>query len=203
MSATGPRALVLVVAAAVLGTGGCGLSEHDRPQRLAADDIPTGLLEETTTTSSPTSQGQPVDVYVIAQDEEVIRLHAVERRVETASSVQLRIKVLLAEPPTADEQDEGLASRIPPETELNRVEVSADGSIIVIDLSAEFSRDIQGQALRAALAQLVWTATEPEGLERAQVAFEIEGEPTTAIDAEGNESETVSRADYVELRPEG
>lgn len=203
MRAARSRVVILVVALAVIGAGGCGLSEHSGPRPLATDDIPTGLLEETTTTSSPESQGQPVLVFVISQEPEESRLRAVERRVTDIRSVQQRIEVLLAEPPTAVEQEDGLASRIPPETELNRIEVSADGSTIVIDLSAEFSRDIQGQALRAALAQLVWTATEPGGLDRAQVAFEIDGEPTTAIDAEGNESDTVSRADYVELRPDG
>jgi spore germination protein GerM len=202
MSPRFPRGLMLVLVA-ICATGACGLDSNDRPEVLAPGELPEGILEEPTTTAPPESGGVVVDVFVVDADQESVVLAPLERTVADASDVKQRLDVLLAEPPSEDEQDQGLASQIPAETTVLDVafERDDDDDVIVIDLSTGLTA-VQGEAQRAALAQLVYTATEREDLQDASVRFEIEGEPTDALDGEGNEKETVTRRDYRELEPE-
>ncbi|MGE3620347.1 MAG: GerMN domain-containing protein [Acidimicrobiia bacterium] len=195
--AIGP--LLLSLLAVLAASVGCGLAEDARPRALSEDDLPAGLVNDSTTTVAPGS-GQPVTIYVAVQTADEARLARITRRVEDSMSVSERLRVLLAERPTKEEQDEGLVSLIPEATQLLDVSITDDRAQITIDLSADLNT-VQGQQLRLALAQLVWTATEIDELKTAAVRFQIAGQATPAIDGEGNEKASVVRRDYLQLRP--
>jgi spore germination protein GerM len=181
---------------------GCGLSANDQPRVIAADDLPPDLAEPTTSstslgTQSPTTT--PVTIYYLVQQDGVTRLHGVTRDVEDASRPRDRLAALLA-PPTPDEQAAGILTSIPADTILvNSQLVEADDELIV-DLSRSLF-DVQGQELRNAFAQLVWTATELEGVRR--VRFLVDGEEFRAPDEDGIEQPgAVARSDYITLAPQ-
>ena len=71
---------------------------------------------------------------------------------------------------------------------------------VVIDLSDDIFT-IEGEALAQAFAQMVWTATEPDSGGFTRVRVLVDGSPTTVIDGDGFEQDTVMRRDYGELAP--
>jgi spore germination protein GerM len=195
------RGLVLVVVVALLAAlGACGVAENDEPHVIAANEVPPGLLDAgpSTSTSVASPTVQAVTVYYVIQEGEAVRLQGVTREVERADRARDRLVALLT-PPTAEEARAGITSSIPPDTELLETELNEADNELVIDLSDSLF-DIQGQGLRNAFAQLVWTATELPGVER--VRFRADGEEFRAPDEEGVEQPgAVSRSDYITLAP--
>jgi hypothetical protein len=185
------RALIAAAAAtAVLAGAGCGLAEDDRPEVLAADNVPHGLLDPdppATTTSAPLAAASPVQVFFVEQQEETIKLRPVERLVSDPTDVEDRIQVLLDEPPVpAHTGEEGLSSSIPPGTSLLQVEVDLETREAVVDLSREFFGS-QGTGQRAAFAQITCTAEQVDGV--AQVRFKVEGEPIAPVIADATQKD--------------
>lgn len=198
------RALVALLAVALLaiGTAGCGLSPNDEPRIIAADDLPPDLAEPTTSSTTLTSQSPttaPVTIYYLVLQDGVTRLHAVTRDVEDVTRPRDRLAALLS-PPTPEEQAAGILTSIPADTILlNSQLVEADQELIV-DLSRSLF-DVQGEELRNAFAQLVWTATELDGVRR--VRFLVDGEEFRAPDEDGIEQPgAVARSDYITLAPQ-
>ena len=191
------------VAAAVLvaATAGCGLSPDDEPRVIASGDLPPDLAEPVTssTNPSPDSPGTtPVTIYYLVQQDGVTRLHGVVRDVENSTRPRDRLTALLA-PPTPDEQAAGILTSIPADTILVNSELVEADDELIVDLSRSLF-DVQGQELRNAFAQIVWTATELEGVRR--VRFLVDGEEFRAPDEEGIEQPgAVARSDYITLAP--
>jgi spore germination protein GerM len=121
-----------------------------------------------------------------------------ERDVTDAANRGERIAALLGARST-EEQEQGLESSIPSDTVLLDVDYVEESNELVIDLSGALF-DVQGEELANAFAQLVWTATELDGVR--QVRFKVDGEARRAPDGEGIEQEgAVTRADYSNLAP--
>jgi hypothetical protein len=192
MTAPGRRLVLLAAAAAiaVLGAAGCGLAEDDRPEVLAADNVPHGLLDPeppTTTTTAPLSAASPVRVFFVEQQDETIKLRPVERLVSDPTDVEDRLQVLLDEPPLpAHTGEEGLSSSIPPGTSLLAVEVDHAAREATVDLSREFFGS-QGTGQRAAFAQITCTAEQVDGV--TQVRFKVEGEPIAPVIADSTQKD--------------
>jgi spore germination protein GerM len=194
------RGLLAVVV--LLGaTAGCGLSANDQPRVIAADDLPPDLAEPTSSTTADTQSPitTPVTIYYLVQQDGVTRLHGVTRDVEDATRPRDRLAALLA-PPSPDEQAAGILTSIPADTVLVNSELVEADQELIVDLSRSLF-DVQGQELRNAFAQLVWTATELEGVRR--VRFLVDGVEFRAPDEDGIEQPgAVARSDYVTLAPQ-
>ena len=193
-------ALVALALAATALLGGCGVGENDEPHVIAADELPPGLAGETPTTStsvaSPTVQA--VTVYYLVQQGDVVRLVGVTREVERADRARDRLAAVLT-PPSAEEAATGVLTSIPADTALLETELDESDGELTIDLSRSLF-DVQGQELRNAFAQLVWTATELPGVRL--VRFRVDGEEFRAPDGAGVEQPgAVTRADYATLAP--
>lgn len=199
MTARRPMALLVALALAVAG---CGLSADDEPHLLSAGDLPADLLGSTTSTTVPTSESPTttaVTIYYLVHRDGVTRLAPTQREVDDGSRPRDRLAALL-NPPTADEQAAGLLTSIPATTILLDTKLVEAESTLLVDLSRSLF-DVQGQELRNAFAQLVWTATELDGVRR--VRFLVEGEEFRAPDEDGAEQAgAVSRADYITLAPQ-
>lgn len=191
-----PRLLLVALLAVALLVGGCGLSTDDEPDLIALDEVPAELLEPEVVTST-TAGTTPVTVYLIERTEAGARLVPARRTADDASRPGPRIEALLA-PTTAAEQRRGYTSSIPAGTSLlSAPELDARTGVLTLDVSDDLF-GIEGTELVLAFAQLVYTATELESVER--VRFLVEGEPERALDARGVEQAgAVGREDYASL----
>jgi spore germination protein GerM len=194
------RAVAALLALAVV-VGGCGLSANREPRVIAADDIPTELRDPSLS-SSTTLAGSPattaVTVYLLTQQAAVTRLVGVPREVKDSTRPRDHLAALLV-PPTPAEQAQGLLTSIPADTVLIDTKLDDTTGELTIDLSRSLF-DIQGQELRNAFAQLVWTATDVPGV-RA-VRFLVAGNEYRVPDENGIEQPgAVTRASYATLAP--
>ncbi|MDP1819316.1 MAG: GerMN domain-containing protein [Acidimicrobiales bacterium] len=195
------RAVLFAVALVSVLLVGCGLEGNSDPRAIAVDDIPPGLIDEATSTTT-TIVGAPttasVTVYYLAIEQDVTLLTAVTREVVDPGRPQDRLEALLT-PPTPEEQQAGITTSIPAGTMLLDTELDDASSELTIDLSTSLF-DVQGEELRNAFAQLVWTITELEDVDH--VRFLVDGEQIRVPDEAGIEQPgAVQRADYLTLRP--
>ena len=194
-------ALVALVLLAALSA--CGLSENDTPQVIAADEVPSELLAVTpssSTTLAASPRTASITVYLLVVRDGATHLVPVPREVpeDGAERAGDRLIALLGAV-TADETAAGIITSIPSDTVLLDTDLDEESQVLTIELSRSLF-DVQGQELRNAFAQLVWTATELEGIR--SVRFVVDGEEYRAPDEAGIEQPgAVSRADYRSLAP--
>jgi spore germination protein GerM len=182
----------------------CGVPADDGPEAIAARDIPEDLLDPNpgTSTTLPEGTGTTVEVFMLEETSEGVRLVAVPRQVAQPDEPNERLVALFGGA-TETEIDAGVTSGIPADTELLGVTVDDADREVMIDISDDIFT-IEGEALAQAFAQIVWTATELDAGGYRQVRFSVEGEPTPVLDGDGAEQDgTVTRSDYDALRPVG
>lgn len=190
------------LAALVVLAAGCGLSEDGDPEAIAPDNVPPDLLDPnppTSTTEPASPDTTPVTVWFLEERSgEVPVLTPVQRDIADPARAGQRIGALLDQPPTEEEQDDGISTFIPSGVRLLNTELDQSRQLLVVDLSQEIF-DIEGQGLSNAFAQLVWTAAELDGVR--QVRFQVDGEDIQALDASGSEQTVVNTGDYRSLAP--
>lgn len=192
-------AAVVAVAALAGALAACGVAENDEPHAIPVEQVPPGLLDAnpSTSTSAPTPTEQAVTVYYLVQQGGTVRLFGVTREVANANRPRDRILAVLS-PPTPEEAQANILTSIPADTHLLDTELSANGEL-TIDLSRSLF-DIQGQELRNAFAQLVWTATELPTVRLVRIR--VGGEEFPAPNEAGVEQRGgVDRQDYLTLAP--
>lgn len=188
-----PSRWAAAVAALALATA-CEVPTNDQPVELSG---PFASLETTTTsTAAPQGDAREVPVYMLRTQGGSTRLERVDRTVDLDADVEDILRALFTQPPGEDEG--GLSTAIPSSAALLSAERSAnEGSRLIVDVRGLFGdQGVQGPTLRNALAQIVWTATEPQtGYE--EVLFRNDGQPADAlVDQLESKSEPVTRADY-------
>ena len=111
------------------------------------------------------------------------------------SAVHCAIEAMLAGY-TFSEVDLGLGSAVPLDTRL--LEAHIESPAAVVDLSPEFESGGGTASMHARLGQLVYTATQIEGVD--QVTLRLDGEPVTVFSGEGLDlSEPQTRDGFVDL----
>jgi Sporulation and spore germination len=169
---------------------GCGLPTDNDPRPISSGDIPEELLEPSSTTTPEAVGRFSVDLWWLDDERLTSRPRNVpDLRPETA------IAALLTGVTTEDAPAD---TSIPSGTELLGTR-EANGEITV-NLSEPITT-IQGEELKRALAQIVWTATSP-GFNISRVKFEVDGEDLPVITDEGTVTEPVNRGDFRSLQPE-
>lgn len=185
----------LVLTAAVFGAlVGCGVQLDEQPRPLAAESVPYGLLETSTTvegttstTLAPVPTFQATSVFLVDNSD-----FLVEVRRQLPGEVRVAIGSLLT-PPTEAEVDSGLRTTIASTIVLRGIAGPEDG-LVTIDLTSETS-DVSPDIPRLALAQLVYTATAVPGVDR--VLFQVDGQAREVPTGEGQSTaEPLSRVDY-------
>jgi hypothetical protein len=184
------RRLIATMGAAVaLGLaalGGCGLPTDDEPQAISPGNLPDSLLEPSSTTTPEAVGRFPADLWWIDVD-------VLADRTQNVPDLQpfTVISTLLAGNTPSDVQ-----TSIPSGTEL--LGATEDQGVLTLDLSDEIAT-IQGEELKRALAQIVWTATEFPNIDRVQ--FLVNGEELAVITDEGTVTAPVNRFDFRSLQP--
>ena len=175
-------ALVLAVSIAA-----CGVPLQDRPVEL---EITTA-----TTQSPPPSQG-PLQVTIYFVNDE--RLQGVTRSTdETSLAAAL---ALLLEGPSASEADAGLTtSLLSQPLTVHRVEDARSGIGTVTIGATEVFTTISADDQRLATAQLVWTLTDKQPLDRVRVT--LDGATLRLPTDDGAGDYAVTRTDYLTLAP--
>jgi hypothetical protein len=187
-------ASILLALATLAAVAGCGLTTDESPRIIDADDVPPEVLAPSSTTlpgGSEQGGGFEVSVYWIGEG----RLVEGSRRVSDAQ-VGTALEALLVTPPTA--ADGNVQTSIPSGTEL--LGTARDGDTLVVNLSPQFTENIQGEELRRALAQIVYTATDTGVVRRVQ--FQVDGDDIAVLTDEGTVTEPVTRRDFASLSPE-
>lgn len=170
--------------------GACGITEEGKANKIQSEDVPFGLLEAEPTTTV-VDEGRPAQIYLTAGD----RLVAVERSVERNVSPAGLVELVVAGP-TRNERQFGATSAVP----VGAVSaVEADGSVIKVDLTEEFS-EVRAENQFLAIAQIVFTLTEESGVESVQ--FSVGGTKIGIPSADGTPNDApVSRSDLRALAP--
>lgn len=143
---------------------GCTIQTDSEPRDIAAEE--RGVLEPVEPEAEAAAGASRVFLIDEVTGDRVLR--SVLRDVEAAP--QPLLTALLAGPNQA-EHDALLASAIPPTTELNSAR--RVGNTVTIDLSPDIL-ELSGEEFVLAIAQLVATASELEGVD--QVRLRVDGE---------------------------
>ena len=101
--------------------------------------------------------------------------------------------------PTPEETAWGFASQVPHSTRV--LSVSAGQGLATVDLSAEFATDGDARSMQQRVAQVVFTLTALDAIER--VALKVEGEPLRTLgEPLSGLGPSVSRDDFQDVRPQ-
>ncbi len=191
------RVRVGLVVALALATAACGIPTDARPHSLAAGDVPSALLNppvSSTTTTAP-SQVAVVHVYLL---DAASHLVAVDRLVGYPAPLAAVLKALVDGPSTA-ESAAGDTTAVPAQTVVLGASVS--GGVATVDLSASFGQ-LVGPAQLQAVAQVVWTATDPVNAPGVTgVQFQLAGQPVPVPVPGGGQTTVATRAQYASLAP--
>lgn len=160
------RMLALLVTALMV-ISGCSIQPDASPNDLPA--------ERADVFGEPVTGGEAAGtnrIYLLSPTapEEPQRLRAVQRDVPTAPASVL--SSLFAGPNATERREAQLDTAIPPDVQL--IAARPVGQVLTIDLSDAFD-ELTPDGLRLAVAQIVSTATDIDGVESVQLR--IEGEP--------------------------
>jgi len=156
----------------VLGLAACGVQPDSSPRDLPEAEQALSIADPA---ADPDASGAD-RVFLIAPGEERL-LRSVQR--EAASAFDL-IQVLLQGPNESEVQAQ-YDTAIPSTTEL--LSTRTQGQVLTVNLTSDID-ELDSQTLMHAIAQIVYTATELDGVEAVQV--EIDGEPLSAPTPGGN-----------------
>lgn len=190
----GPAATVVTV---VVALAGCGVSTQDEATITAPAEVPFGLADDTpgAPPSAITAEGPFADVYLVEPSGE--RLVSFTRQVDDGRVGGVLAALLSG--PSQEEADLGITTALPDDEIVRGVDV-AEG-VAAVDLDEGFA-EIDGEAQRIALAQIVYTLTLRPGVSR--VSFTLEDQPVEVPRGDGTLSTgSLTRDDYRELEPEG
>lgn len=189
-----PSALVVLVVAAVLvvAVASCGVGDTGSASKIDSDNVPFGLLDETTGTTLSPQDGQAATIYLARAD----LLVPVVRTLSPPIGVGELIDAL-NRGPTDEETRAGLRSALSQRFTVTFTDLA--GGVATVDLDKQFtSLSSTDQVL--SLAEVVFTVTGQPGVGR--VRFTLDGEQAEIPRANGSlTSRSVSRDDYLPVAP--
>jgi Sporulation and spore germination len=155
------RTVCSAVAALVAATAavGCGVQPDGAPR-----DVPDANRARLGNVSVGSDAGGTERIYLVEPGENR-QLRSVQRDLESGETV---IDVLLRGP-NPEERNQQYSSSIP--ATLRVVSTATRGSRLVLDVSQEL-KTLTGPGLVQALAQIVYTATEIDGIESVEITVE-------------------------------
>lgn len=166
------RRVQALAAATVLLVGACGVQPDSAPR-----DLPDAeqSLESPDGASGDIASGAD-RIYLIGPGDDRL-LRSVQREADSASDL---VETLLRGP-NDDEIEDQFSTAIPPTTQLN--DATVQGQNLTVDLSPDII-ELDTQSLIRAIAQIVYTATELDGIETVQI--EIDNERLSAPTPNGD-----------------
>jgi hypothetical protein len=161
----------------------------------------TGTVRADSTDATPTAESATISVYFLREERRGEKLGAAHREVDaptTDRAAEAAVRELI-EGPTNVEEEAGLTTDVPEETEVLGLELDETEKLATVDLSAAFAPNGEDAEV-ARLAQVVFTLTQFPKIER--VAIAVDGKPLALRDADGNPIDgPAGRDDYEHLLP--
>jgi hypothetical protein len=191
------RWTAVVVVATMIGLSGCGVPSDKSPSAIPRHDVPFGLLQpssKTTTSTAPSPVAVTVQVFLVGPTGHLVK---VARQVPASPDSLETALDALARGPTNVEAAAGLQSAVPAQTVVLGATVATDG-VATVNLGGTFG-ELVGQAQIEASAQIVFTATFLPGV--TGVTFELEGQPGSVSVASGEQVPTATPAQFAPLAP--
>ncbi len=188
------RAWFVVALSMLAAMAACGLPKDGSPRAISPEKVPYGLLGPSSTARGNEPGGETFTLYFLNGD----RLQATSRRL-VSPRIDDVLTALIAGP--AKDDPPTLKSAVPTETRVVRTELN--NRVLTIVLSKEILGP-QGPVQESAFAQLVYTATDLDGVN--QVQFRVvgaDGNETAATPQtdSGAKDGPLTRADYTSLAP--
>lgn len=204
----GPLAVVATVLALIISACGVPVDREPRAIELTdqlarAETLPEVSSEPTG--DFPTSSTEVISLATVFLVDDANVLVGVNRTVSSGDETPLRLvePVLAALIPGPSEQEraDGLSSAIPAETRILESSVTVAGTAI-INLESGGIDTQQGENLRAAVAQIVYTLTEIDGIEGVRIRIDSDDRSLATESGTSSPFEAVSRADYPSFSPD-
>ena len=208
-AAAAVAAVLLVGLPLYLARGGDGTT--DPATTIAAPDTTTTTVEEPSTTVPGTTSAVPSEFEV----QRVVYLfseHLTTAIGDPALVPVVRTRFVGPDEPTEDEliagaifelfapiEEPRFSTAIPPDLD-GQVSVKVDGSVVIVDLPNEFEAGGGTMAMTTRLAQVVFTATQFDGID--SVLFALDGEVVDVFSSEGLILDgPQTREDYYDILP--
>ena len=184
---TGPvtRRVLAATAALLLAATGCGIPLDSAPRNAPVESKPSPKSEATTVEG-----GFGAWIYLTHDG----RLLATFREVKDRRPATILDSLLLAVP--ANEVARGYVTQIP--TGTKALAVRRTDQSIIVDLDSTFN-DVIGAARQKAIAQIVFTMTDLEGV--SGVRFAVEGKAVDVSTPNRGDVERVTDCDFMSLLP--
>ena len=193
------RMLNTALSVAVLAAG-CSVPTGAPASEIAAGDLPENLRPgyTTTTTTAPVVPTEPATFYLIDQVESIVVPVAREIRPFTTNAGRLR--PLFDEFRTEEERNIGLVNQL---LEFDLLSATRDRDLLTINITQDDPEADVSPILLEAVAQLVWTATEPgSNVDRVRVLIDSQRQALPTSAETTDEDQTVDRSNYASFNPE-
>jgi hypothetical protein len=184
---------ILVLCLLSIWLAACGVPTQNVPHVASDNDVPAGLLETSTSTTSTVPALTPLITVSICLAQRAGPLKAVSRQITSEPTVNNILRAL-ATRPTSQEEFFGLETAAPGD-----ITGTVQGGIAKISLGSDFAADSAANQLTA-VDQIVCTLTARPGI--GQVQFFMNGAHIDIPRDDGSTTASpVSRDDYPELMP--
>jgi hypothetical protein len=158
------RGAVVGLLLGVALVAGCGIRTDDQPRAIPGAEPVVGAE-----VGGGAASGGTLRIYLVAPGDQRL-LRSVPRSAPTAKDL---IEILL-DGPNEEEVEEGWISQIPADTQL--LSLRTRSTTLFLDLTSELTA-LPATVQQQALAQIVYTAAEVEGVTGVQITFEGEPQP--------------------------
>lgn len=196
------RRLVVVFGGAVVAMllASCGLSTDDSPEAITGSSVESSASTAPSTLVLPGEDAEEISVWFLLTSDAgtgETNLTEMPRQVTRPATAEGHLEALLSQPPNDSERELGLWSALPPDAALAS-RPRQRGHVLVVDMPEGVYDELHGIIAQNAFAQIVYTATEFDGVE--SVRFERDGSLFEAVDGEGQASaDPLGRDDFDEL----
>lgn len=184
--------------AAVL-TAACSVPTDGRTSEIPISDLPENLRPgyTTTTTTAPVVPTEPAVFYLIDQVESVVV--PVSREIRPLTTNAGRLRPLFDEFRTEEERNMGLVNQL---LEFDLLSATRDRDLLTVNITQDDPAADVSPILLEAVAQLVWTATEPgNNVNRVRLLIDSQRQALPTSAGTTDEDQTVDRSNYASFNP--
>lgn len=201
-------ALVLALAVAAAAVGGCGLPTDENAQAIDPEDLPETLrpgftASTTTTVPAPLTEARSVYLLTNPQDIERTIVVDVERQVNRSATLADVLATLFGEATSAEESDAGYFNTLELFEILDATVIDGVATIDIVHLSPEGEdQPPSADELRFAAAQLVFTASEEDGVDGVRILLDGEEVSVPTSDADAEPGSVLRPSAYEQFQPD-
>lgn len=188
----GTRVVALLLLTVTALSPSCGIPTDESPLTLPPTAVPSPTVTETAQTP------REATIYLLDQEDRLVR---VTREIDPERAIESLIGAL-AQEPTEAEQAQGYVSAVPPTAVVLSVRKTAEG-LWTIDLGGFLDAAGDAQAQVRPLAQIVYTVTELDAVDRLLFLFDGQRSNVPSDSGELEPDTPVSTLDYMTYAPIG